>query len=418
MDLSLYSKQSEFLQYCESKLEVHVDFNFTPTMNSDIRKLLFGDGNVLLKVNNSSLQQQTLALSIYVYILETIKGVPEMLLRYGNTLVTNALLNIKFKEYQPGFGMVGVDPKDTINDYYNELRYSLRDTETTNTLNAMHLKEDFQNINKFMIPLTQYEVNFAFYGYTKKVSQKYTNLLNNLNVKSKPTCLEFIHDLVKNDVQHYRYCSSNRDFFSYKPRGLYLDDQDNFLLLLGQIENSTFLNTITNDVNKYQYTPREENTDNITIHDKKISTFRSLADYVSINNIHIPSSEYIFSMFGEPEIVTPTPNSLYGVVMKYDIENNKINNVILSNDVVSATKFAAHYEYGAVVEFVKNNNIKYVDSHVDRIRYRTLNKWKGDVVPSNVDCYMSTLVLGYQVFYIIDDGFFNINNIKSIIYNN
>lgn len=445
MDTSLYQQQKQFISYCETKFFIYVNFEFNPItgLNTNMQKILFKEiskstifGSYPLRLKTlertpeNSLQQQTLLLAIYMYILEDTFNVNDYLLQYGNSLVSNALLNIKFRELQPAFGMVGVDPKDTIDKYYQSLRYSLRDTETTQAMNMKHLDEDFKDIEIKTVGLSQYDVIFAFYGFNSKIAKEYhTKLLRSFYGEIKPTCIEYINTLLQKNPHPYKYFTNNRygNMLHCKPKDLYFDDQDHVILMVNQIANSTFLNIITDDVNKYQYTPlitKDQTTGIVIVNGRGISTYSNLDDYNRINNISntfdnvkLPNS---FGFYGvNQNVITmdmETPKTLYGVIMKYDLENQKINNTILTNNVKSAVDYASGCEYGVVVEFVVDPNMKYVEVDNKFIEHRKLSKCKGDFITPITDCCIIKKLFSGQAYYIVNDALFNIDNITSIIY--
>lgn len=387
METTLYTQIKEYLSYCESKIDVYVNFDFAPTLGLDpiLQKLLFGDGNVLLKTPEKSLQHQTLALAIYLYILNDNQDISKDLTIYGHSLVHNALLNIKFTDAVFLFGFVDTPMNEIKDTYYKSLRYSARDTETTRNLNTTHLKIDFERVNAQERNLTQFDILSAFYGFNMEFTNKFHCMLLRSRgvVYSDLTYLEFVTDGMSSNLysQNFidgRYIALRNSI----PRDIYTNNQYHFRLLINQIKNSTYLNTITDDVNKYIYTPR------ITKAECRDGILSLSGRYITI----VPNVDaYIKSN-------EQNKNLIYGVMMLYDFENDKFDEIILGNDFETVVHYASGYEYGMVVAFHKDGNTTYDDE----------SPYEGSFTTQPTD--------KKKLYYIKSDAVINFDNIKLVVY--
>lgn len=400
LDKSLYTEQEQFLNYCESKIEVHVDFNFNPSINPNVRMLLFGNDNVLLKTPKKSLQHQTLALAIYINILENYKidVMNEKLLDYGSILIFNALFNIPFREYEPMFVSSYQNIEELKNEYYKNERYSLKNTPESKNLNAIHMAQDFKHLIAKSIKINQSDILAAIYGLSTE---------HQIMLIDHESCFAFISNFILNDANLYKYFSKTRynRIFHYKPITMSLDLNEHTMFLIREIHNSTFLNTITNDVNRYQYTQiitKDRKTNVFSIGHKSIYIFNNIEDHIKQIGINQEIS-----------------NLLYGVMMTYDFENGKLNNMILVDNVKVAVSFADNYQHGMVIVFYKEALPPCTNAdRRGQIEFRKFNKFRGNNIPYNIQCYTYTTLDNDTYYYVVDTDFFKIDYVYSIIYNN
>lgn len=359
-NMHLYKQQKEAIRQLQKKITINVKFDQNNVLSHAVRETLFGDGNTLIVSNIMTLQQQTLILAIYINVMTNfMSNVEDALNNFINKLVF--------------YGMYNMTPIDRTNSYSfvtnhnppaNNLthQYHYIDEPVGNQLNAKHLQEDVSILPKQTFNLTSFDIIGAIYGLNAKTQAS----LNCSEVcTGKITCHDYIINKIKSDVQltdtlmPMRFWNLYISNFTNK----YIPITEYIILLMNQFHNSSFYQNVTNDTNKYIYTPKytiipDEPISRIIVDNCEVETYHNYNDFIKKhgnltelfagkNGFGVSTSLFVQNARN----VNVDNNPLFCIAMKYDFENDTIGNQILSDNIIEISKYQSIYEYGIILAF-------------------------------------------------------------------